>query len=183
MQTSKIPQDVLVLAGGAEVRPIPDHEGYYITDTGYLISTIPIGKDRIGRPKILKGTIKDSGHLRYTLRPGYFVYAHHLVAKIFIGPCPDGLECCHNDGNPLNNLVGNLRWDTHASNGLDMVKHGNSAKGEKHPHCKLNEYQVLEIKQRVRNWRRGMDSALAREYGVHKETIRGIRLEKNWGWL
>lgn len=32
-----------------------------------------------------------------------------LVAEAFIGPRPDGMECCHYDDDPLNNHVDNLR--------------------------------------------------------------------------
>src|SRR5688500_4928598 len=36
---------------------------------------------------------------------------HRLVLMAFVGPCPAGMEGCHNDGNPLNNALDNLRWD------------------------------------------------------------------------
>jgi hypothetical protein len=44
---------------------------------------------------------------------------HHLVLETFIGPCPPGMEACHRDGNRENNLIGNLRWDTHSGNMAD----------------------------------------------------------------
>lgn len=34
------------------------------------------------------------------------------------------MECCHNDGNPSNNIVENLRWDTHSGNMMDRTLHG-----------------------------------------------------------
>ncbi len=40
-------------------------------------------------------------------------YIHHLVLEAFVGPRPPGRICCHNDGDRLNNRVGNLRWDTY----------------------------------------------------------------------
>lgn len=50
---------------------------------------------------------------------------HRLVAEAFIpGASPD-LEVCHNDGNNQNNMISNLRWDTHTENMHDIVKHGN----------------------------------------------------------
>lgn len=49
---------------------------------------------------------------------------HHLVLKTFVGPCPPGMEGCHNDGNFRHNWVDNLRWDTPSSNHFDKVKHG-----------------------------------------------------------
>ncbi len=49
---------------------------------------------------------------------------HRLVLEAWVGPCPDGCEGCHNDGDPTNNIISNLRWDTHKNNGLDRRKHG-----------------------------------------------------------
>jgi hypothetical protein len=48
---------------------------------------------------------------------------HHLVAAAFIGPRPQGLVICHNDGNRNNNRVENLRYDTQAANIADMHRH------------------------------------------------------------
>lgn len=49
---------------------------------------------------------------------------HHLVAEAFLGPRPDGLEVCHGDGDPTNNHLWNLRYDTRAANSADTVRHG-----------------------------------------------------------
>jgi hypothetical protein len=45
------------------------------------------------------------------------------------------MECCHYDGDPANNRVGNLRWDTRSSNNLDAVRHGTHWAAKK-THCK-----------------------------------------------
>lgn len=49
---------------------------------------------------------------------------HRLVLEAFLGPCPDGMEGCHNNGDPTDNRLQNLRWDTHSSNMRDMRIHG-----------------------------------------------------------
>ena len=54
-----------------------------------------------------------------------------LVLFAFRGPPPSGHECCHNDGDPQNNRLSNLRWDTAAANQRDRVKHGTSNRGER----------------------------------------------------
>jgi hypothetical protein len=46
---------------------------------------------------------------------------HQLVLEAFVGPRPPGMEGCHNDDNPANNHISNLRWDTHAENMRDRV--------------------------------------------------------------
>lgn len=40
-----------------------------------------------------------------------------------MGPCPDGLEVCHYDGNGENNRLDNLRYDTRAANHKDAKRH------------------------------------------------------------
>ena len=43
-------------------------------------------------------------------------YIHRLVIEAFAGPRPEGMVCCHNDGDPENNRFENLRWDTYVAN-------------------------------------------------------------------
>lgn len=47
-----------------------------------------------------------------------------LIAETFLGPCPEGMECCHNDDNRANNRLDNLRWDTHQNNVKDGYRNG-----------------------------------------------------------
>ena len=56
------------------------------------------------------------------------LYSHRLVALAWIGPQPEGMEVCHDDGDPTNNHVSNLRWDTHQANASDMVRHGRAGR-------------------------------------------------------
>jgi hypothetical protein len=60
---------------------------------------------------------------------------HMLVLTAFKGPCPPGMVSCHNDGNPANNRLDNLRWDTQSSNIRDSVHHGRHVSTRK-THCK-----------------------------------------------
>lgn len=60
-----------------------------------------------------------TGHLKVDLR-GHRKAVHQLVAAAFIGPRPPGTEVCHNDNNPANNAVENLRYDTRSANVLDL---------------------------------------------------------------
>lgn len=47
-----------------------------------------------------------------------------LILEAFVGLCPDGMECCHNDDDRSNNRLDNLRWDTHRENVKDGYKNG-----------------------------------------------------------
>lgn len=94
------------------------YPGYFVEPTGRVLSARGTSArilTPIRRGKYLGFTLPDrSGKLRP-------VYLHRLVAENFYGPCPDGMECCHNDGNRFNNALGNLRWDTHAANEADKI--------------------------------------------------------------
>ena len=57
-------------------------------------------------------------------KKGRTLPVHRLVLEAWVGPCPDGYECCHNDGDFRNNTVSNLRWDTRSNNGRDKREHG-----------------------------------------------------------
>jgi hypothetical protein len=60
------------------------------------------------------------------------VFVHKLILLAFVGPCPDGMECCHNNGIASDNRLENLRWDTHKNNNADRKRHGNYKKGKEH---------------------------------------------------
>jgi hypothetical protein len=112
---------------------------------------------------------------------GHQFMVSRLVLTTFVGPCPDGMEGCHNDGNPKNNSLGNLRWDTRKANHSDKRRHGTLPLGSR-LHCsKLTEAQVLVIKSRIA--RGESNRTLADEFGVSIDTIRHIRKRRTWGWL
>jgi hypothetical protein len=103
---------------------------------------------------------------------------HTLVLETFVGPRPPGCEACHNDGNGLNNTLSNLRWATHTENVADSVKHGTKTApprlcGQQHHNATLTNEQVREI--RTTPFKKGMQTAWARQYGVSTQTIRRLR--------
>lgn len=74
------------------------------------------------------------------------IYIHHFVLEVFVGPCPEGMEACHEDGNIHNNHLDNLRWDTPKNNAQDKRKHGTVLEGVYHPNSKLSRSDVLQIR-------------------------------------
>ena len=103
---------------------------------------------------------------------------HTLVLTTFVGPRPQGMECCHNDGDPFNNRLENLRWDTTRNNQLDRIKHGTSNRGERCVAAKLTEAQVRAIRADTR-----LQREIAAEYGVRENTISRIKSRQRWGHL
>lgn len=105
----------------------------------------------------------------------YNVHVARLVLEAFIGPCPDGMEACHSNGNASDNCVGNLRWDTHYNNNQDRVLHGTYLIGEKHPMAKISAKDAIAI---YKSKEKGVD--LSRKYGLAPSKISAIRLGHTW---
>src|SRR5271166_1685861 len=112
----------------AELRDIVGHPGYKVCNDGTVWSCWKLQGAGRGRKcchimssswKQLKGNPNGKGHLQYTLR-GYRYFGHTLVLLTFVGPCPEGYECRHLDGNPANNRLRNLAWGTRLENAADQ---------------------------------------------------------------
>lgn len=73
---------------------------------------------------MLRPGTMERGHQFVVLGKRHGFCVHVLVLNAFVGPRPEGLECCHADGDPANNDVSNLRWDTRLANVQDMIRHG-----------------------------------------------------------
>lgn len=115
--------------------PVAGYEGRYeVSSLGRVRSTPRITTARDGRVYRHRGRIlspaanTESGRLYVNLsRQGSCrtFAVHRLVIETFAGPCPDGMECCHDNGDCTDNRLVNLRWDTHSANIHDKVRHGN----------------------------------------------------------
>jgi hypothetical protein len=109
--------------------PVPGYEtAYEVSDHGRVRSLdrrVPSGqgKTRIARGRILRPSLVH-GHPAVSLGRVRKEYVHALVLQAFVGPAPDGMECCHGDGVRTNNHLSNLRWGTRLSNNLDAIRHG-----------------------------------------------------------
>ena len=103
---------------------------------------------------------------------------HTLVAEEFIGPCPDGHEVAHNDGNPTNGWATNLRYATRMDNLGDKVKHGTRTGGEKHSRAKLTQQQVDRIKEMRATGLKYRE--IAPHFGVHPMHIGQICRGGRW---
>lgn len=104
---------------------------------------------------------------------------HRLVLLAFVGPCPKGMVACHKDDNRRNNKRSNLRWDFSIENSRDMVRNGNSPKGEKNPKAKLNSDLVRQIREKYASGKY-VQTQLALEYGVGQDQISSIVRRETW---
>lgn len=111
-----------------EWRPVVDWEGKYeVSNLGRVRS---VCNDRV---KAL--TPNGRGYLVTGLGHGRIAYVHRLVLDAFVGPRPEGMVSCHNNGDRSDNRLANLRYGTSSENNTDTVTHGNHWQAKK-THCK-----------------------------------------------
>jgi len=161
---------------------------YCISDNGRVWSRYIRGSDnskRKGKWRRLKFIKQSSGHLMvglYLDGKQYRRFVHSLVLETFIGPCPKKLECRHLDGNPANNKIENLKWDTHKENMEDRVSHGTSNRGERCGTSKLTKNKIIEIR-RLYFTKKYTQRKLAKIFDVTQQHISDIVNKKIWKHL
>ena len=126
------------------------HEGYEVSDDGRVRSWWGYGaKSPAGPPRIMSpGLVR--GYHQVTLcdrLPRRHPYVHQLVLEAFVGPAPAGMQVAHINGNPLDNRLSNLRYETPAENQADRIRHGTDLAGSRHPQARLSEADVRAIRQ------------------------------------
>jgi HNH endonuclease/NUMOD4 motif len=115
--------------------PVVDWEGLYeVSDLGRVRSlprrgnSTPQSRKRTYGGQILKPVpINESGHLSVTLcrnRTSKQFLVHRLVLAAFTGPCPEGQEVRHLDGDPSDNTLEHLAYGTRQENMLDVLRYG-----------------------------------------------------------
>lgn len=106
-------------------RPILGWEGLYeVSNLGRVRGC----DGRRQRAIVLVPLQTDKGYLRVNLYgPGGRKerrLIHRAVLEAFVGPCPEDMQGCHNNGDRGDNRLENLRWDTASNNSRDKLAHG-----------------------------------------------------------
>lgn len=153
-------------------RDVPGFEGrYQVSDRGQVKSLLSGGR-------ILRPARQYRGHQQVVLcRDGKenHYYVHRLVLLAFVGPCPAGQEVCHNDSNPANNALENLRYDTRSHNAADRYL-ANNGRDQK-----LTADDVRQIRRRLATGE--MVRSVARAFAVSESNISCIKTGRSWAWL
>lgn len=170
------------------------YPGYRIGDDGTVWSEWKMkgmGYGRKGSKQYRSGIWKrlkpdlNRGRPRVRLRVAEKTYkavmVHRLVLEAFVGPCPDNCEAVHFDGDPANNRLDNLRWDTHSANLMGRRDRGTSRSGEDSPVSVLTEREVLEIRSRAACGE--SEYSIAQDYICTRENLRFIIDRKTWQHL
>lgn len=174
-----------------EYRDIQGFTGYRIGDDGTVWSCkcrIP-GKYGSGYTlgdtwKQLKGLVRSRGKKRYqSVRiKGDIKFSWHLIHRLvllhFIGPCPEGMECRHLDGDDTNNRLSNLKWGTPLENAADKKLHGTvyRVSGELCGSAKLTQSTVNSI----RDNRHLPVKELVATYNISRSQIGRILRNQSW---
>jgi hypothetical protein len=154
-------------------QPVEGFEGLYDVSTHGRVC-------RDGR--FLRPSKTRSGHLIVDLRRNNrrkMSAVHRLVLEAFVGPSPPGTEGCHRDGDPTNNHLANLRWDTRKGNEADKKRHGTDNAGERHGLAKFVEEDIIRIRE-ARLFG-ATQPALASVYDTSQSRISLIVSRKAWG--
>lgn len=160
-----------------ELKIIPNFPAYCISKNGKVWSS--------KRKQFLKLNLY-GGYPYAALQKDSKAYrkqVHRLVLETFVGPCPEGMECCHDNGIRTDNRLENLRWDTRKNNHKDAMRHGTHPclhrEGEASPNAKLKEKDVRMI---IYMYRTGLflQREIAKVYNVSRTTIENIIIRKKW---
>lgn len=119
---------------GEEWRPVVGYESFYqVSDQGRVRSS------KFGN--MLYAPPNRDGYIRVKLsfNGSRKWFVHQLVLEAFVGPPPEGCECCHGPGGPGDNRLVNLRWDTRSANRGDCIRDGNDHMAKRD--CCKNNHQ------------------------------------------
>jgi len=173
---------------GEQWRMVVGYEGLYdISDSG---RTKRVGGGAGACPgRVLKPAEDRSGYLHLGLtEDGYSknYFVHRLVAAAFIGPCPEGKQVNHKDGDKSNNCPSNLEYVTASENvrhAFDIgIKDALYCRGEKQHNSILTEKNVHEIRRLIAE-KEFTQRKIAEMFGVGPKAISMVNTGKSWSWL
>lgn len=138
-----------ILFSGAIWQEVAGYEGRYeVSDAGQVRS---LSTYRPTSGGILAHWVQNRGYRYVTLRGAdgskKAFAVHRLVLEAFHGPCPEGKQVAHFDGDPSNNHISNLRWASAKENIADRTRHGRTATGENNGSARLDKQSVNTIKR------------------------------------
>ena len=162
-----------------EWKTIPSYPNYEASNYGNVRGW----KHRYGirnKPHQLKPSV-NGGYFQAVLsrkNKSKTLKVHRLVLEAFVGSCPDGMQGCHNDGNPANNHISNLRWDTLSGNQSDRKKHGTWNGGDLCPVAKLKESEVVEIRKLLALKQTQLE--ISKKFNISRRAISSIATGHTW---
>lgn len=164
-----------------EYRDVVGFPGYRVGDDGSLWSRWNKGGHGLTDQwcRLTPGNCR--GYHLYGLRKNgrqYSRLVHRLVLEAFVVARPEGMECCHGDGDRGNNALSNLRWGTRKENHQDSFRHGTRLIGSRHPNAECTEKQIQDALLLLA---RGFSSVEVSDLtGVPLMTVSRVSRGKSW---
>jgi len=162
------------------IKPIPSFPGYYATSEGKILST------KKGKDFVELSQRKDNwGYYQVNVWKDGKIYVkkvHKLIAEAFL-PKPEDptMQVDHKDGNKENNQPSNLEYVTPSENLKRAYSKGLRKKGDDNSQAKLTTELILSLVERANNGE--SVRALAKEVGVHENTLYNIFSGKKRKWM
>lgn len=166
-------------------KDIPGYEGRYQASTEGRIRSVNrlvTQRAKNGTPyvrkvkaRILPGSTRGDGYILVSLGHAKPHYAHVLVALTFLGERPQDADVCHNDGNPSNNKITNLRYDSRSENIIDACRAGT------HNLEKLTAEQVHLLRGLAASGATCKDLGL--RFGISATTACNAKNRRTYAWV
>lgn len=162
----------------ATFKSIDRFPGYAFGDDGTIWSF------KTGQWKRLSQGLMPNGYYNVALKTGGKMKTHRsnrVILEAFVGPCPPGMQACHNNGNPGDNRVENLRWDTPKGNARDRDIHGTSdaARGANHWSAKIQASDVVAIREMYATGRYAQKD-IAMRFNIKQAQVSSIVRRQKW---
>lgn len=155
-------------------KAVPGFEGLYeVSDLGRVRN----------QTRLLRPSRQQRGHMLVHLGSTAQRYAHRLVLEAFVGPCPEGMECRHLNGDPSDNRLSNLAWGTRLENFADRTRLGehNAPRGTLQPHAVLDEDKVRKIRRDAASGRK--QAEIGADFGIKQHHVSLVVNRKIWAWV
>lgn len=159
-------------------KDVPGYEGVYrVSSLGRVVSL------HSKHQRILVPVLRNNGYLHVKLcgpAGKKQVSIHCLVAGVFIGPRPLGLDVSHINGDKSDNRYTNLLYESHSDNCSRRRSHGTAytPKGELHHAAKLSVDKVGEIFRLRSNG--ASQKKIAKIFGVTQSNISRVLSGALW---
>lgn len=186
LEESERKREQLERAVAEEWRPVVGHEGdYEVSNLGnvrrltyrgkdgtsfFYVAPKPMAPNHSG-PYPYVGLSKDDKKVRRDI--------HRLVLEAFVGPCPEGMEAGHLNGNSRDARLANLAWVSKEENEAHKIAHGTKVAGERNNNSKLTDDAVREIRAAM-SAGTATRQELADKFGVNATTIDHVAAGKTW---
>lgn len=161
----------------------PCFGGYYaVSNMGRVRREVAAVNTRVGR--ILKPYVGKVGYLVVGLKDGTqrkTAYIHRLVAEAFLGPCRDGMQVNHINGDKTDARLANLEYVTASDNLRHAYATGlnRGAAGEMSGRAKVTSADVVEIRALAAE--QGLTPRqIGLRFGIGKRTTWAIIARRTW---